>query len=249
MSTGSTRPSTLPRRAGQLSLLTLALLASGACSLPALAAEPAQASSPRMGDYRFSIAQQPLVEAINAFSKVTGWQVGFSAELADGVASPGVQGSLPAEAALKRLLQGTGLGYRKIGNGNVVLERQSAGNTIALQQMTVSATRSAQDVSQVPSTVSVQTREQLDRQNVNDIQELVRYEPGVSVAGIGQRSGLNGYNIRGIDGERVLTQIDGVSIPDSFFYGPYAQTQRNYVDPEIIKRVEILRGPASVLYG
>lgn len=249
MSTGPSRPSTLPRRTGQLSLLTLALLASGACSLPALAAEPAQASSPRMGDYRFSIAQQPLVEAINAFSKVTGWQVGFSAELADGVASPGVQGSLAPEAALKRLLQGTGLGLRKISNGNVVLERQSAGNVIALQQMTVSATRSAQDVSQVPSTVSVQTREQLDRQNVNNIQELVRYEPGVSVGATGQRSGLNGYNIRGIDGERVLTQVDGVSIPDSFFYGPYAQTQRNYVDPEIVKRVEILRGPASVLYG
>ncbi|QPN44531.1 TonB-dependent hemoglobin/transferrin/lactoferrin family receptor [Priestia aryabhattai] len=249
MSTGPTRPSPLPRRTGQLSLLTLALLASGACCLPALAAEPAHATSPRMGDYRFSIAQQPLVEAINAFSQVTGWQVGFSAELADGVASPGVRGSLPPEAALKQLLQGTGLGYRKIGNSNVVLERQSAGNAIALQQMTVSATRSAQDVSQVPSTVSVQTREQLDRQNVNNIQELVRYEPGVSVGGTGQRSGLNGYNIRGIDGERVLTQIDGVSIPDSFFYGPYAQTQRNYVDPEIVKRVEILRGPASVLYG
>ncbi|MFJ4441996.1 TonB-dependent receptor [Pseudomonas sp. NPDC089422] len=249
MSTGPSRPSTLPHRTGQLSLLTLALLASGACSLPALAAEPAQASSPRMGDYRFSIAQQPLVEAINAFSKVTGWQVGFSAELADGVASPGVQGLLAPEAALKRLLQGTGLVLRKIGNGNVVLERQSAGNVVALQQVTVSATRSAQDVSQVPSTVSVQTREQLDRQNVNNIQELVRYEPGVSVGGTGQRSGLNGYNIRGIDGERVLTQVDGVSIPDSFFYGPYAQTQRNYVDPEIVKRVEILRGPASVLYG
>lgn len=249
MFTGPSRPSTRPRRTGQLSLLTLALLASGACSLPALAAEPAQASSPRMGDYRFSIAQQPLVEAINAFSKVTGWQVGFSAELADGVASPGVQGALPAEAALKRLLQGTGLSFRKISNGNVVLERQTAGNVIALQQMTVSATRNAQDVSQVPSTVTVQTREQLDRQNVNNIQELVRYEPGVSVGGTGQRSGLNGYNIRGIDGERVLTQVDGVSIPDSFFYGPYAQTQRNYVDPEIVKRVEILRGPASVLYG
>ncbi|WDY57058.1 TonB-dependent receptor [Pseudomonas sp. PSKL.D1] len=245
----TTRPSTLPRRAGQLSLLTLALLASGAVSLPALAAEPAQASSPRMGDYRFNIAQQPLVEAINAFSQVTGWQVGFSAEVAEGVASPGVRGSLPPEAALKQMLQGTGLGYRKISNGNVVLERQSAGNAIALQQMTVSATRSAQDVSQVPSTVSVQTRQELDRQNVNNIKDLVRYEPGVSVGGVGQRSGLNGYNIRGIDGERILTQVDGVSIPDSFFYGPYAQTQRNYVDPEIVKRVEILRGPASVLYG
>lgn len=249
MPTGQNRPSSSSRRCGQLSLLTLALLASGACSLPALAAQPAQASSPRMGDYRFAIAQQPLVEAINAFSAVTGWQVGFSAELADGVASPGVQGSLAPEAALQHLLRGTGLSYRKIGNANVVLERQAAGNTIALQQVTVSATRSAQDVSQVPSTVSVQTREQLDKQNVNDIKQLVRYEPGVSVGGVGQRSGLNGYNIRGIDGERILTQIDGVSIPDSFFYGPYAQTQRNYVDPEIIKRVEILRGPASVLYG
>ena len=63
----------------------------------------------------------------------------------------------------------------------MVLERQTAGNVIALQQMTVSATRNAQVVSQVPSTVTVQTREQLDRQNVNNIQELVRYEPGVSV--------------------------------------------------------------------
>ncbi|HGM5579580.1 TPA: TonB-dependent receptor [Pseudomonas putida] len=249
MSSGPTRPSPSSRRMGQLSLLTLALLASGACSLPALAAEPAQAASPRMGDYRFAIAQQPLVSAINAFSEVTGWQVGFSADLAEGVASPGVQGALAPEAALQKLLHGTGLGFRKIGNGNVVLERQTAGNAIALQQLTVSATRSAQDVSQVPSTVSVQTREQLDRQNVNDIKQLVRYEPGVSVGGVGQRSGLNGYNIRGIDGERILTQVDGVSIPDSFFYGPYAQTQRNYVDPEIVKRVEILRGPASVLYG
>ena len=252
MSTGTPRQSPSIERLGQrcsLSLLTLALLASGAFSLPALAVEPAQASSARMGGYRFAITQQPLVEAVNAFSQVTGWQVGFSADLAQGVSSPGVQGSLPPEQALRRLLQGTGLGYRKIGNGNVVLERQVAGNTIALQQVTVSATRSAQDVSQVPSSVSVQTRGQLDRQNVNDIQQLVRYEPGVSVSGTGQRSGLNGYNIRGIDGERVLTQVDGVSIPDSFFYGPYAQTQRNYVDPEIIKRVEILRGPASVLYG
>lgn len=107
MSTAQLRPS--PRRLGQLSLLTLALIASGTVSLPALAAEPAQANSPRMGDYRFSISQQPLVAAINAFSQVTGWQVGFSAEVAEGISSPGVQGSLPAEPALQRLLQGTGL--------------------------------------------------------------------------------------------------------------------------------------------
>nr|WP_236165801.1 TonB-dependent receptor [Pseudomonas fulva] len=249
MPTSPTRSTLRPRLKGQLSLFSLALLATGACSLPTLAVEPASVSISRMGDYHFGIAQQPLVSAINAFSQVTGWQVGFDARLAEGVASPGIQGSLPPEQALKRLLHGTGLVPRTISRGNVVLERQSGRGAIALQQVTVSATRSAKDVSQVPSTVSVRTREQLDRQNVNTLQDLVRYEPGVSVAGTGQRSGLNGYNIRGIDGERILTQIDGVAIPDSFFYGPYAQTQRNYVDPEIIKRVEILRGPASVLYG
>ena len=253
MSTGSIRRVSPSSRKpvlqrGTLSLLTLAMLASGACSLPALAAEPAKASAQRMGDYRFNIARQPLVSALNAFTAVTGWQVGLSAELAEGVASPGVNGSLPPEQALQGLLHGTGLSYRKLSNNNVVIER-SQSQAIALQQMTVSATRSAQDVSQVPSTVSVQTREQLDRQNVKNIKDLVRYEPGVSVSGTGMRSGLNGYNIRGIDGERVLTQIDGVAIPDSYFFGPYAQTQRNYVDPEIVKRVEILRGPASVLYG
>lgn len=122
-------------------------------------------------------------------------------------------------------------------------------SAITLEQTTVSATRQAQDVTSVPSTVSVQGRAQLDQQNVNSIRELVRYEPGVSVGGAGQRAGITGYNIRGIDGDRVLTRIDGVDIPSGFSNGPHAKTHRNYVDPEIVKRVEILRGPASVLYG
>lgn len=124
-----------------------------------------------------------------------------------------------------------------------------AARHIALEPTTISATRQEREVKSVPSTVSVQERDELDRQNVNGIRDLVRYEPGVSVGGAGQRAGTTGYNIRGIDGDRVLTQIDGVETPASFFYGPFAESHRNYVDPEIIKRVEILRGPASSLYG
>jgi hemoglobin/transferrin/lactoferrin receptor protein len=180
---------------------------------------------------------------------VTGWQVGFSAELAQDMESPGVRGSLPPEKALDRLLVGTNLSYRILSANNIILEPRNNAGTLNLQQMTISATRQEQDVSSVPSTVTVHTREELDRDNVNSIKDLVRYEPGVSVGGTGTRAGLSGYNIRGIDGDRVLTQVDGVQVPDGFFNGPYAQTNRNYVDPEIVKRVEILRGPASVLYG
>lgn len=231
-----------------LSLLTAALLMAGAAPL-ALAATTVQPAARNMGDYSFAIARQPLVSALNAFTAVTGWQVGMPAELAAGVASPGVNGSLPPEKALERLLVGTNLSYRKLGDNSVVLEKRSASSALELQQVTISATRQEQDITSVPSTVTVHDRQELDRNNVNTLKDLVRYEPGVSVGGAGQRGGISGYNIRGIDGNRILTQVDGVEIPGGFFNGPYAKTQRNYVDPEIIKRVEILRGPASVLYG
>ena len=233
-----------------LSLLTVAMFLAGVQAAPAMAATDEPAATRSVGNYKFAISQQPLVSALNAFTSVTGWQVGLPAELGQDVSSPGVRGSLSPEKALDRLLIGTNLGYRKLSNNNIVLEKRSnSSGTLALQQVTISATRQEQDVNSVPSTISVHDRQELDRQNVNTIKELVRYEPGVSVGGTGQRGGVSGYNIRGIDGDRILTQVDGVEIPDSFFNGPYAKTQRNYVDPEIVKRVEILRGPASVLYG
>lgn len=231
-----------------LSLLTAAILMAGTAPL-ALAAATVQPPSRNMGDYTFAIARQPLVSALNAFTAVTGWQVGMSAELVEGVASPGVSGSLPPDKALERLLVGTNLSYHKLGDNSIILQKRSTGSALELQQVTISATRQEQDITSVPSTVTVHDRQELDRNNVNSLKDLVRYEPGVSVGGAGQRGGISGYNIRGIDGNRILTQVDGVEIPGGFFNGPYAKTQRNYVDPEIIKRVEILRGPASVLYG
>lgn len=229
-----------------LSLLTAAILLAGAPTMSASAAEPVSRSH---GNYQFSIEQQPLVSALNAFTSVTGWQVGLPAELGQGVSSPGVRGPLSPEKALDQLLIGTNLSYRKLGNNNIVLEKRVAGSTLNLQQVTISATRHEQDVNSVPSSVSVHDRQELDRLNVGNSRELVRYEPGVSVGGAGTRSGNAGFNIRGIDGDRILTQVDGVEVPDHFSNGPYAQTRRNYVDPEIVKRVEILRGPASALYG
>ncbi|MGY2964344.1 hypothetical protein ACVWZP_005293 [Pseudomonas sp. TE36184] len=85
-----------------LSLLTAALLLAGT-PLTAAAAEPTARSH---GNYSFSIEQQPLVSALNAFTAVTGWQVGLPAELGQGVSSPGVRGALSPEKALERLLVG-----------------------------------------------------------------------------------------------------------------------------------------------
>ncbi len=115
--------------------------------------------------------------------------------------------------------------------------------------ITITTTRSEQKLSEVPSTVSVQNERQIDQQNIKNIQDLIRYEPGVSVSGGNSRFGLSGFTIRGIGGNRVLTQVDGVSVADSFAFGGFLNARRDYVDLDTVKQVEIIRGPASSLYG
>jgi hemoglobin/transferrin/lactoferrin receptor protein len=236
------------RRNLALSLLSVAIFAAGLHSAPTLAADqPARVA----GSYQFTIKQQPLVSALNEFSKITGWQVGMSADLAQNVTSPGVSGTMSAQTALDRLLAGSNLSYRNLGSNNVVLEKRNTTGALALDQVTVSATRQAQSVDSVPSTVTVRDRADLDRQNVNNVRDLVRYEPGVSVGGAGQRAGTSGFNIRGIDGDRILTQVDGVEVPDNYFSGPYANTHRNYVDPAwkscaVRRRLFMAAAPSAV---
>jgi len=125
--------------------------------------------------------------------------------------------------------------------------------------VTVTATRSPLATQDAPVTVSVIGEEQIADELVTDIKELVRFEPGVSVnrqparfgAALGTtgRAGNEGFNIRGMGGNRVLIQVDGVRVPDGFTFGAQGVGRGDYVDLGLIKSVEILRGPASALYG
>lgn len=126
-------------------------------------------------------------------------------------------------------------------------------------QIVVTATRIATNAADVPVTVTVKTDEQIADELVTDIRDLVRFEPGVSVqrqparfgAALGAtgRAGNDSFNIRGIGGNRVLIQVDGVRVPDGFSFGAQAAGRGDYVDLGLIKSVEILRGPSSALYG
>ena len=115
--------------------------------------------------------------------------------------------------------------------------------------VTVTATRTDHPIEDVPATVSVINEVEIERNLVKDIPGLVRYEPGISVSNNPGRFGPNGFNIRGIGGNRVLMQIDGIRLPDAFDFGSFSSASRNSVDIDAIKSVEILRGPASSLYG
>lgn len=126
----------------------------------------------------------------------------------------------------------------------------SAGSAREFQRIQVTATRGERALSDVPSTVDVIDREQLDDRLIRDIKDLVRYEPGVSVTSTnGRFNALSGFRIRGLDGNRVLIQTDGIPVSDNFGFGANLSANRNFVDLETLKQVEIVRGPASSLYG
>lgn len=119
----------------------------------------------------------------------------------------------------------------------------------SLEVMTITANKSERSVDELPGTVSVITEQQIREQAVQNIDDLVRYEPGVSVADQGSRFGRDGFSIRGIGGNRVLTEVDGVAISDSFSIGSFSNASRDLVEVDTLKQVEIIRGTASSLFG
>jgi hemoglobin/transferrin/lactoferrin receptor protein len=126
-------------------------------------------------------------------------------------------------------------------------------------RITVVASRTPNDVDDVPVTVTVIDDERIADELATDIKDLVRFEPGVTVqrqparfgAALGTtgRAGNAGFTIRGIGGNRTLILVDGVRVPDGFSFGAQDVGRGDYVDLGLVKRVEILRGPASALYG
>jgi hemoglobin/transferrin/lactoferrin receptor protein len=117
-----------------------------------------------------------------------------------------------------------------------------------LPPVTATALRLVRSLFETPANVSVITRPEIDRRMYQTIEDMVRYQPGVSVARQTSRtdpfSSLGGFTIRGVSTNRVLTIVDGTRIIERI-----TDQTRDLVDLGHIKRVEIVRGPASALWG
>ncbi|HBW82563.1 MAG TPA: hypothetical protein DEF79_00835, partial [Gammaproteobacteria bacterium] len=112
-----------------------------------------------------------------------------------------------------------------------------------IEELTVTATRQDRTIQNIAGTVSLVTIENIEKEMVDDLDDVVRYQPGVSM-GTNSRGGNQGFTIRGIGGNRVLHVIDGVRSSD-IYYGNGKDT----FEMDNLQGVQIIRGPASVLYG
>ncbi|MGE0627704.1 MAG: STN domain-containing protein, partial [Hyphomicrobiaceae bacterium] len=112
-------------RAAGLKAVALALLLSASpLSIDAALAQQGQAAANRS----FSIPAGPLSSALVAFGQQAGIQVSYVPSVAAGLTSPGIAGTMPPNAALARLLSGTGLSFQRSGANTVVISN-AAGNT------------------------------------------------------------------------------------------------------------------------
>jgi hemoglobin/transferrin/lactoferrin receptor protein len=131
-------------------------------------------------------------------------------------------------------------------------QAQAQAQTSELKEVVVTATRQEADPDLIPATITSIDRKTLDRRMPHDEAALMENEADVVISRDLRRYGSAAVNIRGIEGIRVLQQVDGVRLPDYYYGGGPSNITASMPDgPEMdfLKRAEILRGPASSLYG
>lgn len=120
-----------------------------------------------------------------------------------------------------------------------------------MRETVVTATRSEAAIDDLPVTVTAVTREDMDRRPALDEADLFRDDPDIVMNRDLRRHGAASVNIRGIEDNRIVQTVDGVRMADFYTYGPTNFQVNNPlgVMPDFLRQVEIVRGPASSLYG
>ncbi|WP_029591168.1 ferrichrome porin FhuA [Franconibacter pulveris] len=115
--------------------------------------------------------------------------------------------------------------------------------TIAAKR-TATATKTDTPIEKTPQSISVVTREEMDMRQPASVKEALGYTPGVVVSNRGASNTYDFVSIRGFTsvGLSQNNYLDGLKLQGNFYNDAV-------VDPYFLERVELMRGPVSVLYG
>ena len=114
----------------------------------------------------------------------------------------------------------------------------------SLPRVVITATRVDVPAGAAISASTIIDRELIDRSGVRDVAELLRLVPGISVARSGGPGAQSSLFLRGGENDYVRVLIDGVQVND-----PGGAIDLAWLSVDDVDRVEVVRGPASVLYG
>ena len=121
-------------------------------------------------------------------------------------------------------------------------------------KITVTGTRSERSVDDIPASITVIDLDDLRDQGSTDLKDITRYQPGISVydprnINYGGSQSTGNVNIRGMRQNRILNIQDGIRLPAGFYGVGYDYSNANTVDYYTLNTIDILKGPASSLYG
>lgn len=198
---------------------------------------------------RFDIPAQPLGTALTAFANQSGFQILFNPEELRGLVAPSLVGDIDSAAALDKLLAGSGLKARKSGEGSYVVQRDAKPQTLPELVIKADSIKSYKPEAitiagklprtsrEIPHSVSVLTRAQMDDQNMVTMWDAMTQMTGTQA--IWNDSDQGQYHARG---GAMNIQYDGV--PSGY---PLSGNQQ--FDLAMYERIEVQRGPAGVLQG
>lgn len=211
----------------------------------------------------FNIPAQSLASALQALGTQSNMQVLYSADDVQGLRSQPVSGRMSPSQALSQMLVGTGVMFTVQGN-TVTVRARSSGNSLELGATNINgkavesaygsvdgyvATRSATGtktdtpILEIPQTINVVTAEQVQTQGARNLTQALRYTPGLNVGGFTDRNAIaDEITSRGFAPTPLY--LDGAYLPYAGSLGGAPQ-----IDPYTLERIEVLKGPSSVLYG
>lgn len=114
-----------------------------------------------------------------------------------------------------------------------------------LAPIVVTATRTPTRSNDLLSDISIVDREQLDRSGANTLPELLATLPGIQTASNGGRGASASISLRGTNTNQTLVLVDGQRMSSA----TTGAAALEHIPMEQVERIEILRGPASSLYG
>lgn len=249
-------PLTATRRAVALGLASLAV----AAPAPGAAADAQPSASRSLAPIVYDIPAGTLDQVLNAYAQRAGVMITIDGSLTAGASSQGLRGAYGVREGFAAILAGSGLAAQPQGGG-YVLRRVPAGQAgvATLEAVTVSGAGVAPDsyvaqesragtktdtsILETPQSISVVTRAQMEAQNAQSVTEVLRYVPGVAVETYGvDPKGFDWVMMRGFNAQATSDYKDGLR-----------QAATGYTlfrsEPYALERVEVLRGPSSVLYG
>ncbi|MBB3264942.1 iron complex outermembrane receptor protein [Azospirillum sp. OGB3] len=243
----------IPRSAGFM-LGGLALGWSVLAAPPAALSDPVQ---PAAQDRPLAIPALSLGEALTRFGQQAGLQVLYSTDLVSGRRSRALSGRMAPAAALAQLLAGTGLSF-ELRDGMATIGRPQetadvlppltvegrpleSGQAANLASPDRSVGRTEIPVEDLPQGLSIVTRADLDRRDVQDINGALAYSAGVRPIDYPGGQGAIDVYVRGFRQSSDSVLVDGLRSG----FNPYGLEY----EPFGVERLEVLKGPASAIYG